>query len=109
MEKIRKACCADKKRDMRIILNITLLICSLAIFVLEYQVQGAGDLVKIDKLTKLKWPLYVVASLVAVSLLVSLIRFATKSASHRANRLRLLIDALSTVVVVGCFWLIAKM
>lgn len=91
------------------ILNIAMLICSLAIFALEYQVLEAGDLVKIDRLTKLKWPLYAVATLVTVSLLISLVRIANKPTNDRAKQLYLAIDILSVIVVVGCFWLIARM
>lgn len=94
---------------MRFATSILLLVCSLAIFALEYQVRGAGDLVKIDRLANLKWPLYALTGLVAISLLVSLVRITTKPVNRRASQLCLAVDVLSVVVLAGCFWLIARM
>jgi len=95
---------------MKLIPNIGLLTGCLVIFGLVFRVRGAGDLTKIDTLAKVKWPLYVLAALVVISLLVSLVLVVTKASSQAAKeKLRLTLDVASLVLVGACFWLIARM
>jgi len=100
---------AQRNEGMKYVPNALLLFGCLLIFGSVFHVRGAGDIVKIDTLSRIKWPFRILVVLAVLSLLISLIRSARKSYGGSKERFRVMMDVSSLLLLGFSYWLITRM